>query len=152
MRKLSDLYEYLEKNNITLVYTDKITSVYAIYLKIDDEDFILIKKGLTEDEEFFTLTEEIAHYKMGVMPNNAFSKNYNDKLIRSKNEYKAFKYCVNELLPVETLKTILTGNMLKYEIANELHLPEKFVGKALDLYFNNLNNIQELPFKGGDAI
>ena len=55
MKKLNDLYEYLEENKITLIYTDKLKSVYAIYLKIDDEDFILIKKGLSEDEEFFTL-------------------------------------------------------------------------------------------------
>ena len=116
--------------------------MYAIYLKIDDEDFILIKKGLTENEEFFTLTEEIAHYKMGVMPNNAFSKNYNDKLIRSKNEYKAFKCCVNELLPLDTLKSFLTDNTFKYEIANELHLPQKFVSEALDLYLNNLRDIK----------
>lgn len=143
MKKLNELYEFLEKNNINLIYTNKLTSVYAIYLKIDDEDFILVKKGLSEDEEYFTLIEEIAHYKMGVMPNKAFSSDYNDKLISSKNEFKAFKYCVNELLPVDTLKSILTGNTFKYEIANELHLPEQFVGKALNLYFNNLEDIKD---------
>ena len=144
MKKLNDLYEYLEENKITLIYTDKLNSVYAIYLKIDDEDFILIKKGLSEDEEFFTLTEEIAHYKTGVTASDAFSNNYTDKLIRSKNEFKAFKSCVNELLPVGKLKSILRDNMFKYEVANELRLPESFVSKALDLYFENLKDVKEL--------
>lgn len=152
MKKLNELYEYLERNNINLIYTNKLTSVYAIYLKIDNENFILIKNGLSEDEEFFTLTEEIAHFQAGVIPNNAFSKNYTDKLIRSKNEFKAFKYCVNELLPVDKLKSILTNNMFKYEIANELHLPEQFVSRALDLYFDKIDNTNDLQFKGGDAI
>lgn len=143
MKKLNNLYEYLEENKITLIYTDKLKSVYAIYLKIDNEDFILIKKGLSEDEEYFTLVEEIAHYKTGVTPSNAFSKDYNDRLIRSKNEFKAFKSCVNELLPVGKLKSILHDNMFKYEVANELHLPEKFVSKALDLYFENFENIND---------
>lgn len=140
--KINELYKYIEDNNIHLIYTDKLTSVYGLYLNIDNEDFIFIRNNLTKEEEYFTLNEEIAHYKVGVIPTKAFSNDYNDKLLRSKNEYKAFKWCVNELLPVNTLKSILRQNKYQYEVAEELNLPQDFVGKAFDLYTNNLKEIK----------
>lgn len=140
--KIDEIYKYIKDKNIKLIYTNNLKNAKGLYLQVDNVDFILIKANLTVVEESFVLNEEIAHYKLGVVPTNAFDNTYYEKLIRSKNESRAFKYCVNELLPLHTLKSILKRSQYKYEVADELSLPEEFVSKAFDLYLDSINDLQ----------
>ena len=60
------------------------------------------------------LAEEIAHYKVGVTPSLPFYNDYFNMLIRSKNEFKAFKWLANEIIPKDKLKWFLKQNMNTY--------------------------------------
>lgn len=136
-----NLYNYADKENINISYTNKLKKSNGLYMKIDNEDYILLDNKLYGVNEKMTLAEEISHYKVGVTPSLPFCNDYYNMLIRSKNEFKAFKWLANEIIPKDKLKWFLKQNMNKFEIAEELGITVEFVEKAYNLYEDNLKEV-----------
>lgn len=136
-----NLYNYADKENINISYTNKLKKSNGLYMKIDNEDYILLDNKLYGVNEKMTLAEEIAHYEVGVTPTIPFKNDYYNMLIRSKNEFKAFKWLANEIIPKDKLKWFLKQNMNKFEIAEELGITVEFVEKAYNLYEDNLKEV-----------
>ncbi len=129
-----DLYKIAEKEKIEFLYKN-----------IDDADgaycnkcILLNKAILNGPKEKEVLAEELGHHFMGVSPTPPFSTDYYNKLIRSKNEYKAKKWLINQVIPFDTLKRFLKQNMSKYDIAEELDVRASLVDEAIELYKNNI--------------
>lgn len=137
------LYNYADKENINISYTDELKKLNGLYMKIDNEDYILLDNKLDGIDEKMALAEEIAHYEVGVIPTLPYSNDYYNKLMRSKNEFKAFKWMANEIIPKDKLKLFLRQNMTKFEIAEELGITVEFVEKAYKLYEDNLKEVVE---------
>ena len=135
------LYDFADKENITISYSNKLESSNALYMNVDDEDYIILDNKLDGLNEKMALAEEIAHYEVGVTPTLPFSDDYYNRLIRSKNEYKAFKWMANEFIPLNKLKMFLTQNMTKYEIADELGITVDFLEKAYNLYEADIKEV-----------
>ena len=74
---------------------------------------------------------------MGVIPSLPFSTDYYNKLIRSKNEFRAFKWQVNKLIPFNKLNYFLSENYSKYDIADELGVSASLVEEAIEYYKSN---------------
>lgn len=139
-----DLYDYADEENINVSYCTNLETSHGLYLKVDDEDYIILDNKLDGIDEKMVLAEEIAHYEVGVTPTLPFQSDHYNMLIRSKNEFKAFKWMANKFIPKDQLKSYLMQNMSKYEIADEIGVSVEFVEKAYKLYEND--------FKGGDSI
>ena len=129
-----NLYNYADKENINISYTNKLETSNGLYMNVDDEDYIILDNKLGEVDEKMALAEEIAHYEVGVTPTIPFNNDYYNMLIRSKNEFKAFKWMANKIIPQDKLKMFLAKNMSKFEIADELGITVEFVEKAYELY------------------
>lgn len=128
------LYNYADKENINISYTNELKKSNSLYMKIDNEDYILLDNNLDGIDEKMALAEEIAHYEVGVTPSLPCSNDYYNMLIRSKNEFKAFKWMANEFIPKDKLRLFLRQNMSKFEIAEELGITVEFVEKTYNLY------------------
>lgn len=135
------LYNYADKENINISYTNKLKNSNGLYMKIDNEDYILLDNKLYGVNEKMTLAEEISHYKVGVTPSLPFCNDYYNMLIRSKNEFKAFKWLANQIIPEKALKSFLKQNMNKFEIADEFGITVEFVEKAYNLYEDKLKEV-----------
>lgn len=135
------LYNYADKENINISYTNELKKTNGLYMKIDNEDYILLDNNLDGIDEKMALAEEIAHYEVGVTPTLPYSNDYYNMLIRSKNEFKAFKWMANEIIPKSKLKSFLKQNMSKFEIAEELGITVEFVEKAYKLYEDNFKEV-----------
>lgn len=135
------LYNYADKENINISYTNNLKKSNGLYMKVNDEDFIILDNKLDGIDEKMALAEEIAHYEVGVTPTIPFKNDYYNMLIRSKNEFKAFKWMVNEMIPKDKLKLFLKQNMSKFEIADELGITVEFVEKAYKLYENDFKEV-----------
>lgn len=136
-----NLYNYADKENINISYTNNLKKSNGLYMKVDDEDYIILDNKLDGIDENMALAEEIAHYEVGVEPTPPFCTDYYSKLIRSKNEFKAFKWLANEIIPKNRLKSFLKQNMTKFEIAEELGITVEFVEKAYKLYEDKLKEV-----------
>ena len=136
-----NLYNYADKENINISYTNNLKKSNGIYMKVNDEDYIILDNKLDGIDEKMALAEEIAHYEVGVTPTIPFKNDYYNMLIRSKNEFKAFKWMVNEMIPKDKLKLFLKQNMSKFEIADELGITVEFVEKAYKLYENDFKEV-----------
>lgn len=135
------LYNYADKENINISYTNNLKKSNGLYMKVNDEDYIILDNKLDGIDEKMALAEEIAHYEVGVTPTIPFKNDYYNMLIRSKNEFKAFKWMVNEMIPKDKLKLFLKQNMSKFEIADELGITVEFVEKAYKLYENDFKEV-----------
>lgn len=135
------LYNYADKENINISYSNNLKKSNGLYMKVDNEDYIILDNKLDGIDEKMALAEEISHYKVGVTPTLPYSNDYYNMLIRSKNEFKAFKWLANEIIPKDKLKWFLKQNMNKFEIAEELGITVEFVEKAYKLYEDNLKEV-----------
>lgn len=136
-----NLYNYADKENINISYSNNLKKSNGLYMKVNDEDYIILDNKLDGIDEKMALAEEIAHYEVGVTPTIPFKNDYYNMLIRSKNEFKAFKWMVNEMIPKDKLKLFLKQNMSKFEIADELGITVEFVEKAYKLYENDFKEV-----------
>ncbi len=132
-----DLYKLAEKENIDFYYDDKMKNCNSTYFN----DCILInKKIINTGIEKEVLAEELGHHFVGVSPSPPFSTDYYNKLIRSKNEFKAKKWLINQVIPFDTLKRFLKQNMSKYDIAEEMDVSASLVEEALNIYEDKLKD------------
>ena len=101
----------------------------GLFIDINNQPTILINKNLRESKAYFTLAEEYAHYCVGVIPNVPFATDYYNKLIRSKNEHRAFVWMQRNLLP-SGIEKFRQDTLM--ELSDELSLPLDFIYKAIE--------------------
>lgn len=99
------------------------------YVNVNNTPTIVINKDLTGLQERLTLAEEYAHYKVGVTPTLPFADDYYTKLIRSKNEFKAFKWMQSNLIPLN-LESLKYDSI--WDIADKFDVSPEFVKKVLE--------------------
>lgn len=129
-----DLYKIAENEKIN-IYFHNFKDLNGLFCL---GDIYLNKKILNTKKEKETLAEELGHYFSGVLPTPPFSTEYYIKLIRSKNEFKAKKWLINQIIPFDTLKRFLKQNMSKYDIAEEMDISASLVEDALYIYEDKL--------------
>lgn len=127
---LLDLYNIAEKEKIN-IFNINFNDLDGLFL---DGNIYLNKKILNTNKERLVLAEELGHYFAGVSPTPPFSNEYYIKLIRSKNEFKAKKWLISEIIPFNTLKRFLSLNMSKFDIAEELDVSASLVEDAFNIY------------------
>lgn len=129
-----NFYDIAESNNIS-VFNAKIDA-NGYYFNVNNNPTIIINNNLSSKEEELVLAEEVAHYSVGVTPTLPFANDYYSKLIRSKNEFKAFKWLQDKLIPYDMQK-------YKYhtlwELAEELNIPVEFIEKTIEYRKENYN-------------
>lgn len=131
-----DLYKLAEKEQIKFLYrknkdTDGLYCNNCILLNISI---------LNTKKEKEVLAEELGHHFVGVSPTPPFSDEYYIKLIRSKNEFKAKKWLINQVIPFDTLKCFLRQNMSKYDIAEEMDVSASLIEDAFTIYEDKLKD------------
>lgn len=128
-----DLYKLAEHENIKFYYND-LHDCNGLYY---NNSILLNNKILNTYKEKEVLAEELGHHFMGVFPSLPFSTDYYNKLIRSKNEFKAFKWQISKLIPFNKLNRLLSVNYSKYDIAEELGVSASLVEEAIEYYKSN---------------
>lgn len=98
----------------------------------------LSDKLQTQTEKACVLAEELSHYRYNV--GNILD--INDCESR-KQEYKARKRMVFELVPLEKLiEAYEAGVQTRFELAEFLDVTEKFAQEALDIYFDHYGEFE----------
>jgi len=124
---MNKIYEIIEKENLNILpYKLKNANAYVVdnYIAIDED---ILKKGGIKEK--MTIAEEVAHYKVGVTPTLPFADDYHTRLIRSKNEFKAFKWLQSNLIPLG-IENSKFDNI--WDIADKFQVPPEFVVKVLE--------------------
>lgn len=131
---MNKLYKIVEDENLHIIpYKLENGNAYIVgnYIAVDEN---IIKKGGLKEK--MTIAEEVAHYKVGVTPTLPFADDYYTRLIRSKNEFKAFRWMESNLIPldIENLKydTI-------WDIADKFDVSPEFVQRVLEYRKENQN-------------
>lgn len=137
MPNINELYKYIEDEDITYIRADLKDA--NGYCNEENKLIILDEKINSEILEKCTLAEECGHYFAGVAPTIPNVDDYFTKLQRSKNEFKAIKWAIINLIPYSTFASVIKSNTSKYEVAEELEVTEDFIEKACNLYKDNLN-------------
>lgn len=96
------LYDLAEAENIKIYDYNIDKNINGMFLNYDKLNAIALNYRNFENtlEEKCVLAEELSHYYQDAVYNY---KNV-DKELYCKQEYRAFKYCVNMLIPFEDLK------------------------------------------------
>lgn len=136
---LTELYDMAAKENINIHKID-LKKLNGLYI---DKNIFLNSNIKNESTEKIVLAEELGHHFSGVLPSLPFSTDYYNKLIRSKNEFKAKKWLIQEMIPLSTLKSYLMKNMNQYEIAEEFGISTSLLEEACHLYEENLQNLSK---------
>lgn len=139
--ELNDLYDLIDEENINLVQT-KLKNLNGIYYQQNDEinSTIVLNEETANNYvlEKETIAEELGHHFMGIIPTSPFDTDYYNKLLRSINEFRAFKWASNKLIPKDKLNNFIDkykpNNI--YEIAEYFNVSPKFATKVYKLYFN----------------
>lgn len=132
------LYKYATKENIKIkdycFGGDTNWKGHCIYNNAN-ECMIFLNNNIKDTiHKKCTLAHEIGHFKKGIIQNNLLSSKYRDTLIRSINDFRANKWAVHELIPLETFKRFLGTNKSKSDIASELEVTEELVELACHVY------------------
>lgn len=122
-------------DNIDIIYGDIDENGY--YINVNNKPTVIINKNLKGIKERLTIAEEVAHYKVGVTPTLPFADDYYTKLIRSKNEFKAFKWMQSNLIPHDMEKFKFDTI---WDIADRFDVSPEFVEKVLHYRKENQYN------------
>lgn len=124
---MNDIYKIIEEENLTILpykLENSNALIVGNYIAVDKD---IIKRGGIEEK--MVITEEYAHYKVGVIPTLPFADDYYTKLIRSKNEFKAFKWMQSSLIPLN-LESLKYDNL--WDIADKFDVSPEFLQKVLE--------------------
>lgn len=136
MINLEDLYNYADNENIKIKnFTDKENSLNGTCLYNKKSCNIYLNTEIeNEIEKKCVLAEEIGHYIKGISITNLNDTDNTNLSLRSRNEFRAKKWAIQKLIPLNKFKRFISRNLSKYEIADELNVTVDFVEKAYELY------------------
>lgn len=124
---MNKIYEIIEKEHLEIIPVElENADAYIIDEFIFLDENIAKKGGIDED---MAIAEEVAHYMVGVTPTLPSANDYYTKLIRSKNEFKAFKWMQCNLIPLK-LENLKYDNI--WDIADKFNVSPEFVKKVFE--------------------
>jgi len=145
--RLDKLYESLNNARDVVVVDAPFLKGTKALTYIDDDQFCWIginQKAISSvREEICTLQEEKAHYEVGIIPNNYLSNSYSDRIVRERNEYRAKKKAVENLVPRDKLLKVMQELPVIYidALADAFEVTSDFMADALKVYgYNELLN------------
>ena len=132
MKKLNEIYDDIEKNNIAVVNVN-FKNKKAGIIHTPNNTLICIDYSKLEDtkEEKIVIAEEYEHYETG-----AFYKFNSDFNTIDRMEYKVRKHIYNTLIPYSKLKELLLKNYSIDELSEYFEVPIKDIIMAYFLYTN----------------
>ncbi len=106
MKQLEYFYDYADKNSIDVI-NHRFEDLKGFFYTKNNKNYIFMDyRNITStSEEKCVLAEECTHYAVGVTTINIFSNEYSNKIISSKNEFKALKWSSSKLNPFQYLKS-----------------------------------------------
>lgn len=135
---MNKIQQIIDDNNILVLREDikEEFKINGLFIDVANKPIIVLNKKLSDRKEELTLAEEVAHFCVGVTPTLPFANDYYNKLVRSKNEFKAFKWLQGNLLPlgVENSK-----NDTIWDLSDRFQLPVEFVEKVIEYRKENYN-------------
>ena len=129
MTDISDLKELADKDGIAVDYIS-CPECGSMSLLLDGNCYIGIDKNVESDKELVCFAHELGHCETG-----AFYNRYSKFDVISKHEYKADKWAVQRLMPVEELlSAVEKGYTEAWELAEYFGVTEDFVRRAYEIY------------------
>lgn len=129
MTDISDLRELADKDGIAVDYIS-CPECGSMSLLLDGKCYVGIDKNAESDKELVCFAHELGHCETG-----AFYNRYSKFDIISKHEYKADKWAVQRLMPVdELLSAVDKGYTEAWELAEYFGVTEDFVRRAYEIY------------------
>ena len=129
MTDISDLRKLADKDGIAVDYIS-CPECGSMSLLLDGKCYVGIDKNVENDEELVCFAHELGHCETG-----AFYNRYSKFDVISKHEYKADKWAVQRLMPVdELLSAVDKGYTQAWELAEYFGVTEDFVRRAYEIY------------------
>lgn len=131
--RLLDLYKYAENSDIPVIPFE-LPESESVSMSISGKCFVGIDPYKLKDtyDEKAKLAHELGHCETG-----AFYNEYSAYDVRSKHEHKADVWAIKKLVPKdELIAAINSGCANRYELSEHFELPESFIQRALDYYFD----------------
>ncbi len=130
-RKIDRLYVLAEENNIPIDESCP-ESIMSMSVRFADGSMVI---GISDDEKSeYTKLERIAH-EMGHCMTESFYEGYSPFELRSKHEYKANIWAVDEIIPFRELcKAIKNGCRELWELAEYFNVSRGFMEKAINIH------------------
>lgn len=133
LSKLYQIYEEMYQKGLSL-FDYRLTEDKAATIKLDGEYAIFIdtQKMSSVADELCTVAHEYGHCTTGAT--HYISSPFD---LVCKHEYRADKWAVHKLLPVEDIKNaILSGCTEVWQLAEYLNVTESFLSRAIQIYQN----------------
>lgn len=141
MKTIEELYEYAKQEKIKITdfnfCGDPNWKGHCIYNNAND-CMIFLNNKISKTCKKCTLAHEIGHFKTGIMQNNLLSTYYKDVLIRSINDFRANKWAIKQLIPIDIFISYIGSNKSKFDIAQELEVTEELIELACHVYEGDL--------------
>ncbi len=126
-----DLYKKAAESGAAIEYVS-LPANKSMSVSSQGGDFVLMDQSLifSESAERVHLAHELGHCVTG-----SFYSPYSPLDLRSKHEYRANKWAVHALIPLDNLRRLLKKGITEVqEIAERFNVTEEFVHKALYIY------------------
>ena len=137
--ELNKLYEIAEKEDIK-IYNWHIEDCYGCYLNIDKINVIALNYNElgTYIDEKIVLAEELGHYYYDA----TYTLESTNKVLISKQEYKAKKWSYYTLVPYKSLQSaIIKGFRTLWDLANYFNVTYEYMQNCIDFYTNKYGYI-----------
>ncbi|NLK94696.1 MAG: ImmA/IrrE family metallo-endopeptidase [Clostridiales bacterium] len=114
MKNLNDIFKIINTEKIAIEEVEFKNNIDGIYLKIPDLDPIIgIRSSIVNDNKKYisTLAEELGHHftSIGNLTSECFT--YSNRIIRTKQEYKARKWAANFLINTDDIILALSNSI-----------------------------------------
>lgn len=129
---MNELLDECYENHISVVER-KLEDFNGAFINYKSTNIIALNSNLDSCEKNCVLCEELGHfYKCATYNINCEDKNYIRKM-----EYKAKKYAIQRLVPIDRLIN-LSRSYNRYEVAQILNVTDEFLEMAVHFYRGEL--------------
>ncbi|MCL1994933.1 MAG: ImmA/IrrE family metallo-endopeptidase [Defluviitaleaceae bacterium] len=134
---LENLHDKIEQQDISLVNARVSNNKKAVCMGSNFGGVIILDKSsvLNTAEETVLLAHELGHFKTGSLYNIETTANSPlAKMNRRKDEARAAKWAIKELLPVDKLQEVINKRYDEHEIAEHFSVTVDFLREAFEFY------------------
>ena len=122
----NNVYDLIERLDISLVFTNLDTSMLGIYRKLKRNKFIFIEDSLDDINKKFILAHELGHAVLHSSVNCFFLEN-NSFFVKNKIEREANEFSAELLIDDAELKDLLCSSYTTAQIAALMEVPESLI-------------------------
>mgnify|MGYP000927219771 CR=1 FL=1 len=132
MNKIEALLDKIISNNVC-INEIKTLDIKTVSIKTDDKKDIFIDKTkfINSKDLYVQLAHEFLHCEYDIFYNIDSSLQ-----TRKRREYKIDKIMIQELVPIEKLKSLSKYELNQYELSEEFDVPEETIELAFKIYKN----------------